>query len=349
MADRFRWFITSEMKQARCSGGSHSCTCAPLKPGDYTSIVPMGSLDPAAGHTFPMDHIQFVYADPNAYPPLYEVMAPASGIITRIDYYQRDWPDGSGHSGKYDDYRVVITHTNTFKSWFSHISELGDWVLEQAGELKPNDFTQVSISVDAGDVIGKAGGRPNAEHTSGMGVVDEDITPNFIHPERYDQFLTTHAACPLDYFEKSLKETLYQKVERTAEPRGGKFDFDQLGKLVGNWFLEGITDPLVEWEKHLSFVYDNIDPSQIRVGVGGTLPITNTVYSVVGNAPEPADVSAESGVVTYQLEGTAEFGEQELTATIIVQVMDAEKTKVEAFEGHPPNPEFTSNAKYYIR
>lgn len=245
----------------------------------------MGSLDPAAGHTFPTDHVYFVLSNPGAYPPPYEVKAPADGIITRIDYYRLDWPEGSGHSGKYDDYRMIITHTNTFQSYYAHMAELAEWIHEQCGELNPNDFTNVRIPVHAGDIVGKAGGRPGAQYCLDMGAMDSEVELYFIHPEKYDQTFTVHAVCPLDYFEADIRDALYSKVERTAEPRGGKIDFDQPGKLVGGWFLEG----------------------------------------------------------------TAEFGEQELTATIIVQVVDAEKTKVEAFEVHPTNPEFTSNAKYYIR
>ncbi|MGC8817438.1 MAG: hypothetical protein ACP5PX_06530 [Candidatus Hadarchaeum sp.] len=53
-----------------------------------------------------------------------------------------------------------------------------------------------------------------------------------------------------------------------AEPLRGKIDFDQPGKVRGNWLHESTTGPTVEWEKHLAFVYDPYDPSQIRVSVG---------------------------------------------------------------------------------
>ncbi len=94
-------------------------------------------------------------------------------------------------------------------------------------------------------------------------------------------------------------------------------------------------------------MYDRDDPSQIRVSVGGTLLISVGVYQVDGNSPDPAEVSAENGIIVYRLRGTTNWEGE--TATILAQVVDNERIKVEAFEGHPSNPTFTSNAKYYTR
>jgi len=94
-------------------------------------------------------------------------------------------------------------------------------------------------------------------------------------------------------------------------------------------------------------VYDRDDPSQIRVSVGGTLPISVGVYQVDGNSPDPAEVSAENGIIVYRLGGTTNWEGE--TATILAQVVDNERLKVEAFEGYLSNPTFTSNAKYYTR
>jgi len=229
-------------------------TCLPLNENDYNEIYPLGSLSPP-GHTFPTDHVYFKLKTPWTYPPPYQVKAPADGIITEIYYSQYDWPEGSGHSGKYDDYSITITHTGTFKIKFGHISELENWVLEQAGTLELGwNPIETPVPVSVGDVVGRLAGCGGVQGDLDMWAIDENVTLNFIHPEKYSY--AAHAVCPLDYFEDNLKAALYQKVSRTAEPRGGKIDFDQPGKLVGNWFLENITDPLGGWEKHLAFVYD---------------------------------------------------------------------------------------------
>jgi hypothetical protein len=274
------------------------------------------------------------------------VKAPADGTITEIYYSQYDWPEGSGHSGKYDDYSVTISHTSTFKIKFGHLSQLENWVLEQTGTLELGwNPIEPPVPVSVGDVVGRLPGCGGVQGDLDMWAIDENAASNFIHPEKYGT--AAHAVCPLDYFEENLREVLYQKVSRTAEPRCGKIDFDQPGKLVGNWFLENTTDPLGEWEKHLVFVYDRDDPTQIRISLGGTLPITVGVYEVEGNSPDPEDVSTENGVIVYRLRGTTNWEGE--TATILAQVVGNERIKVEAFEGHPPSPTFTSNAKYYTR
>jgi len=325
--------------------GPITFTCLPVNENDYNEIYPLGSLSPP-GHTFPTDHVYFKLTTPWTYPPPYQVKAPADGTITEIYYSQYDWPEGSGHSGKYDDYSITITHTDTFKIKFGHISELENWVLEQAGTLELGwNPIETPIPVSVGDVVGRLAGSGGVQGDLDMWAIDENVKLNFIHPEKYSY--AANAVCPLDYFEDNLKATLYQKVSRTAEPRGGKIDFDQPGKLVGNWFLENITDPLGGWGKHLAFVYDRDDPSQIRVSVGGTLSILVGVYQIDGNSPDPAEVSAENGIIVYRLRGTTNW--QGETATILAQVVDNEKIKVEGFEGHPSDPTFTSNAKYYTR
>lgn len=320
-------------------------THPPLAEVEYIEISPLGSLNPP-GHTFPTDHIYFYLTDPGVFPPPYQVKIPGDGVITEVIYSRYDWPGGSGHTGQYNDYSITIRHTDTFESRLGHVSELEDWLSEKLGPLEPGwSRVEPPISVSAGEVVGRAGGRAGAQAALDMWARDETVNLSFIHPEKYG--FGEHAVSPLDYFEKDLRESLYLKVRRTAEPRGGKIDFDRLGKLVGNWFFEDITDPLREWDKHLTFVYDWDDPSQIRISVGGTLSMPVGVYQVEGNYPDPAEVSAESGMVVYRLMGTTNW--QGETATILAQVVDSERIKVEAFEGYPPNLEFTNNALHYTR
>ncbi|HID60671.1 MAG TPA: hypothetical protein EYP46_02285 [Hadesarchaea archaeon] len=342
--------------------GPVTFSMCPMDLNDFTAAEPLGRLNPRSGHTFPSDHGGFVFKNPELYPPPYDVRAPAGGIISSIDYYLYDWPEESGFSGQYTDYTVTIHHTNTFYSKIGHISELDESILEQADGLTPGTYTPTNIPISAGDVIGKAGGRPGALTGLDWWVVDEDVTlTGFIHPENYPE-RTTHIVHFIDYCEDNLRTILADRlynsvtgVKRTAEPLGGKIDFDQLGKLVGNWIHESTTDPSMEWTKHLAFVYDLYDPTQIRIAVGDTagefldLPGDGKIYQVVGNSPDPADISMESGMVVYRLRGTPEWGDESVTATIIVQLVDDERIKVEGFSGHPSNPQFTADAQYYVR
>lgn len=189
------------------------------------------------------------------------------------------------------------------------------------------------------------------------GVLDESETLNYINSERYNRY--AFAVHFIPYCQEELKEELLGKIgsaapynyQRTTEPLWGKVDFDESGKLVGNWFLKDIdeSDPMAYPEKHLSFVYDMWDPTQIRVGIGGTLDITRTVYSVDGNSPDPADVTTTTGQIIYHLQGTEEFGEQSIKATLLVEMIETNKVKVEGSSGWQSSLSFTDNAKYYIR
>lgn len=91
------------------------------------------------------------------------------------------------------------------------------------------------------------------------------------------------------------------------------------------------------------------NPTQIKVGIGGTLDATATVYSIDGNSPDPTDVTTTTGQTIYHLQGTEEFGEQSTKATVLVEMVEADKVKIEGFSGWQTNPSFTNDAKYYIR
>jgi len=324
----------------------------PMDWEDFSYIEPLGNLNPKGGHTFPSDHGGLTFADPDLYPPSYDLRAPADGIVVEILYRLQDWPPESGFTGKYDDYKVLIAHTKTFMSYLDHISELSPEILEEAGELQEG-VNSVQIAVKEGDLLGWAGGRPKAQTGLDWGVYDKDVT-HFIHPEKYRR--TAHAAHFMEYCDEYLKAELLERLweKPTVGPVWGKFDYDQPGRLVGNWFLEGISeaDPLGEWDKHLAFVYYMYDPTQIRIAIGGTLPVEVSYegYAVVGNAPDPANITVESGKVVYWLTTPPELGVEELPeATLLVQMLDEETIKVEAFQGHLSSPEFTANARLYTR
>ncbi len=333
-------------------------TVCPLEENAILAVEPLGNLNPSGGHVFPSDHGGFYFVDAETDPPPYEVRSPADGIITEIYWRVREWPEWTGRWGHYNDYKITIAHTNTFRSVIDHVMELDNWIVERAGELKPDEFNRVKIPVKAGDRIGKTGGRLGIVAGIDWGVVDENVTLSYIRPERYGD--SAHAVHFIPYCEENLKVWLLEKLydpftgkRREAEPLWGKADFDIPGRLSGNWFLEGTE----EWNPayHLAFVYDMWDPTQIRIAVAGdwgesisTLDIPATVYSVEGNAPDPASISVENGAVIYWLRG-AEAGEEHIMATLLVQMLDNERIKVEAFNGHVENPQFTQNAKYYTR
>ena len=317
-------------------------TCIPLESNAYSEIIPLGNLNPP-GHTFPSEFINFVLINETG-SEIYDVRAPAAGVITGIKYN----PYTVGNV-EYDDYDVRITHTNTFESIFYHLSDLNESILDKAGDLMPNsqEWVPVSLPVEAGEVFGKAKVRPG-EYTLAWLVVNWEGPPKFIHPETYPP-RTAYAVCPLDYLTDSLKNEAFQKVKRTDEPRGGKIDFDMLGRLSGNWFLEGGEPCVWNYNNHLAIVYHWINASQIVVSIGGTVlsPLPVGVFNATG--PDPMNVSAENGTVTYLLVGDYPDEINGTKYTLIARVVGDEKIRVEAFEGHQEGKNFTENAKFYTR
>lgn len=152
----------------------------------------------------------------------------------------------------------------------------------------------------------------------------------------------------------SMQDTLEDYIPREDEPIGGKHDYDQAGKLVGNWFLEGsldeYEDPISIEHKEIwaSFTYDMANDSEIRIAVGGTLNCSTIAWKGE-EGPDPAEVSADDGPTVYKLRGTEEFRQTDQTATMLVEVLDAEASlKVEAWNSTVTNPTF-DHPTYYER
>ena len=182
-------------------------------------------------------------------------------------------------------------------------------------------------------------------------------------PSHYeDEPWKIHAVPPFNYFVEPVRSQILNKTPRTKEPVGGKIDFDIDGKLVGNWFLEGTDyggdaqrgfcgDYLCPyWSDHLAFVYDFVDPDQVRVSIGydsGLYP--QGPYGVKGNSPDPKTVGVDSGLVTYQLvdleNRDAEFGittygkslvtrsTDNVVGVVLVEMLDERSIKVDVIPG----------------
>jgi hypothetical protein len=340
------WYDIMWKSYPELGEGAVTYEYSPINENIIMSISPLGHIfhhtDGTPGHPLPTDHTYWFSDGMEKV-----VRAPARGVITRISV-----------SG---DYSVTITHTNTFKSVFGHIYELYPSILSQAGDLKTNDEKEVYIPVEAGQEIGIVRGVLD------FGAYDKNVTLSFIHPERYGP-LTRHTVSPLDYFKEPLRSFLYSKTEREAEPRGGKIDFDEPGKLVGNWFIEGTGESWEEnwWKKPVAFVYDFLDPRYLRVSLGAeTLRPYGGLFAVKGNGPDFKDIDVNSGEIVYKLMATMEGIERlhelypdrwlydpnyfRVDYTLLVKMIDNERIKLEVFPGDVDNPSFTEKAKYYVR
>ncbi len=288
---------------------------SPVDVGVISTIVPLGNLNPP-DHTLPTNHAYFFHPSAaNA-----EVRSPAAGTIGTI---QRGADD-----------QIYVTTSPGFTFYLAHIRV--DAGMAEGGRLSAGQRVGVTAS---------------AAGAMDLGIINNAVTLFFVRPERYIAG-TLHGDSPLKYFSDSVRSDLYAKVGRTGGDKDGRIDFDQAGRLAGNWFTTSL-QPVSETEnfgngpKHLAFVRDVNDPSLIRISIGGTLPIAGAFYVQAG-APDPADVSPSSGKVAYQLFFAPQA--QQAAGVMILQMMADDRLQVETFPaGTPTTAAFTSAAVSYIR
>lgn len=271
-------------------GSTFSFTRSPIDPGSIAFIVPLGNLNPP-GHTLPTDHIYFYHHIPGQAPNgiQYDVFAPADGVIGTIT--------------KAIDDQIYVWASS------AHVYYLDHLVLDSG--------FAVNQKITAGQHLGKT---VVGEYGIDLGLMNFDLTLTFVTPARYSGN-SLHADAPLKYFSEPLKTQLYALVQGTGANRDGQVSFDQPGRLVGGWFHESlsIADSAGPngWTRHLAFVRDNLDPSKIRISIGGTLTSAG-VFSIGAADPDPATVTTASGPVTFQMTSTSFGGPSgPLTVTMV--------------------------------
>lgn len=343
-----------------CSGSAIMFDYPPVNLDKITHIVPMGGL--SGEHVAPIDH-QF-YQNFNNNEPTIEVYAPADGIITYIQHMGSF--QGDEDRPPFDNYRLVIEHTCTISTVFIHVDILSDKIMKVAPGFGQSN--RVNLPVKAGEIIGWY--KNNVD----FNVVDKEITINLIEPESYKSVPDRlNIQDPFNYFNEPLKSQLIAKSLRTAKPEGGFIDYDIDGKLVGTWFREntnGWAGLNLEryWADHLAIIYDNVDPEHILFSVG-TFKGKARQFGVKGNAPDPAEIDVDSGLIKYELvdyryyDGNKEWdfrsfvkdlkikNDNNIQGVALLQMIEDRKLKVEVFPDKTANEVvgFTGNAKIYKR
>jgi len=331
--------------------GPMEFTVVPLEARTFNEITPMGHMN-LPQHPIPTSAGGFSFSSNGYSQP---VKAPADGVITAIRYTHVYSPD---RTKSFPDYAVRIYHTNTFMTWYDHLSAIDEAILAETGTLKEG-WTKTYVSVKAGDVFGKTAASPEQVVGLGMYAYDKEKTLDFINPEKYGPF-GAHAVFAFDYFRKDIRDQLFTYIKRTAEPRGGKIDFDVAGTLSGNWIVEGsnvISSP-DPWNYWLAFVYDMYYPESRRISIGvelgKTINKSNGILTqpVEGRAYTEATIS--SGPVVYKLADATEGmnsvpSTSDIEYTLLAQVVEENKIKVELFDGNIDSPSFTGSEIIYTR
>jgi len=321
----------------------------PVNVEDIEEIWPFGNLGPGDGHTFPTQNGYILWKNPESYPPDTKVYSPADGYIIELSYHKLEWPQGSGRTGTYNDYEIRIATAKTQITRLGHVSELSEELIDKIGEVSEG-MTHLDIEVSEGELLGYTGGRPQAQYTMNWRVHDLSIS-SYINPMKYG--LSSTEGHFLEYCTPELYEQLVPLMTRTEEPITGVYDYDINGTLSGNWFHENIDseEPMGDWDKHLSFCYDMYDSKKALISIGGMLDVPIGVYLLEEETPKFSQVKPDSGAIYYWAEGDPESDEHSHMPriTVLVELLDYETLRIEAFSGWINEPSFSENAQIYTR
>ncbi len=316
---------SAALTHGQCTGEGPVRITTPMPLAQVSSVLPYGLM--VGGHVTPVDHQYYNGLDPKAVRDTYDVVAPADGTIVELTHRgsRTNTPSHSLNVPSSDEYRFVIEHTCSFLTYVDLVTSVDDSIKSQlpAG-WSPDNSRDISIAVKKGQVIGHIGGQ-----TLDFAVWDlSRPLRGFIVPLAYANAepWKLYTAPTTDYLDDEVKAGAIAKYLRSAEPIDGRLDYDQEGRLIGSWFLEGTNGYLGGeghggqpgyWRGHLSFAPDFLDPATVTISTGtfsqdfwvngnandpgGSGGSSATQFWVRGNAPDPATVDASTGLVTYEL------------------------------------------------
>jgi hypothetical protein len=166
----------------------------------------------------------------------------------------------------------------------------------------------------------------------------------------------------LKLYEDPLRRQLYSKLARESSDKDGRIDYDIAGRLVGNWFLEGLSvtessrgSPAI-WAKQLAFACDVHEPNARCVSIGGTVAPAG-LYRLSADSPDPAEVNVKSGLVKLILtdpmprDANSSHGKPtSAVGVLLVQMLAPSRIKVEfSSQEEAEKTAFTQSARIYER
>jgi hypothetical protein len=338
-------------------------TVSPLDFDDIAEIITLGNLNPPS-HTFPTDHMYFyITRGENAESPdVVPFYSPADLTVTRISASQHvnaGFVDYNITLKPCNDITVVFGHVSSLdKTLFGNTSDFSGWHLnneyDTGGETYRLWMKEYDIEVEAGDVLGTAGGNPG-QWALDLGVYDTRYHPELVAaPERWEQSRYLNALCPLGLYESGpVLNRLVSLVKRERiageELPYGSVMQDIPGKAKGCWFLAGIEQTYPE-DPHLALVRSNIRPTYAVFSVGTSVPgLPSQAYeflpvdSGVFNR-DFKDIIPDDKIYGFQVAG--------YDGIIILSMPDADTIFIEVLDGAILDPaawSFTDNKVTFKR
>jgi len=350
-----------DLSGGKCTGrGSALLTAAPMKPEDFSMIVPYGMV--VGGHVTPIDHQYFAPKEFKSPRDAYEVYAMADSRLVEIQPRTND---------RGTEYRMVFSVTCTFLYYYDLVTSLAPDI---KAAYDRSDRGHVDIRVKAGQRVGRIGGQ-----TLDFAVWNtEKPLAGFVLPDHYKaESWKIFTADPLDYYAPDLKALVLSRSVRIAEPISGRIDYDVDGRLIGNWFLEGSKGyggirgegNWDYWKGHLSFAPEAYDPAAFIVSIGDFSGEARQ-FAVIGNTPKPEDISVATGLVKYDLaqwsyekpdgslwdrnsvvKGVRVVAQRNIQGCMLIRLVENRKLMMEVFPGQESSQvrDFTKAVLTYTR
>ncbi len=267
----------------------------------------------------------------------FDLRAPADITVTRLTSTKASWQTTGDHGITFalcEDVFGYFLHVNTLVPELAEIFTKVDCPDPETPGYQHCSL-DTNYEVKAGALLGQVG----VENPSNFdfGAYDFRTRLDYANPSRYGHpnFLAIgrvkswSVICPLDLFDEPPKEILYDKLERTGEPRCGEVMQDVAGTLQGNWYNDDTSDS----DNTISFVFDNIDSTNPVISVAGILTspgywkFTPTDSGLVNR--HFSEITADGNIYCYQGLETVNFGFENVPGRIVAQLVSDTELMIE--------------------
>ncbi len=339
-------------------------TVLPLNEKDVSLFVNLGHLNPP-GHTFPSDHGGFYLKD---WQKKVNVYSPGTMKITEISTVKHI-TDGItdytlGLASEYGSFKVVLGHLSGIDAKIltqAPALESGNCENYMAGGKSYQKCTiQAKIPVQAGEVIGVAGGNPG-QYGVDFGTFDLNRKFDFA-TNRFKDYQYPYTVSPLDYFTEEITQKLIPicgdyicgaRLIRPIPPIGGTVRYDIAGTTQGLWFKKSA--PTFPEDVHLALIFDNVEANLPVFSVGTSINGLNTgVYTfqtktsgILNRAFK--EVGADGQIYRYEI--TSQCKGVSVPNTIILLKMNSQTELLVECQNVTagPNWQFTAKAVTFER
>ena len=342
---------------AACGSNKDILNTVPVGTSNIYQILPLGNQG-VPDHTLPTDHIYFGFRDSSVPVPLY---SPGKIVVTNITFSGETIV---GHNNRPNDYEITFSACKGVNFDFAHIESLSSALQAVAPGANDSSCTQhnqavgvttfycnkaLDLVMQPGDSIGSTAGNANIGAFD-FGAHDTSYKdPGYID-DKWN--IDRTAVCALDYFSADAKSQLYALIKRAQEPRCGQIGQDKPGTLQGGWFATNdYSQGYSQWNKQLSLVHNNIDPSVGEMAIGGTITdpsvyAFNPKHSGTLNR-EPSETKADT-IYCYQSEATDAMDVSASPGKILMELINNYQMKAEHQSGSCGASEsFSSPTTYY--